>query len=115
MAVGYIIKKDISRARIEQTVQEDKLKKRLKENEIKRVNINKRKNMQKEILEIIDKGVDNPKDIIDKLKEKYPDVVDEIEKVKVTMPNGEKIGRLTVQILDKIKSRKLAQKEDEGR
>ena len=53
---------------------------------------------------------------IEILKEKYPDVVEEMEKVIITMPNGEQVGRLTAQILDKIKvKRKSIRKKDEGR
>lgn len=90
---------------------ERNFKERLKANEAKRSFWNQQSKMKKELRQMINNGIYNSKEIIEKLKEKYPDVVEEMENVIITMPNGEQVGRLTAQILDKINiARKSAQK-----
>ena len=93
-----------------------KLKKGLEEEKAKSSFCNQQRKMRKELRQMINNGIYNPKEIIEKLKEKYPKVVEEMEKVIITMPNGEQVGRLTAQILDKINTaRKSARENDEGR
>lgn len=129
MAREYIYTKYAKNRRIEgvsvnKAASERNSKERLKENEAKRSFCNQQRKMKKELEQMINNGIYNPKEIIEKLKEKYPDVVEEMEKVIITMPNGKKMGRLEAQISDKIDTaQKLAQKStqksarenDEGR
>lgn len=116
MAREYIYTKYTKNARIEgvsvnKAASERNFKERLKANEAKRSFWNQQSKMKKELRQMINNGIYNPKEIIEKLKEKYPDVVEEMENVIITMPNGEQVGRLTAQILDKINiARKSAQK-----
>lgn len=116
MAREYIYTKYTKNARIEgvsvnKAASERNFKERLKANEAKRSFWNQQSKMKKELRQMINNGIYNSKEIIEKLKEKYPDVVEEMENVIITMPNGEQVGRLTAQILDKINiARKSAQK-----
>lgn len=121
MARDYIYNKHNKNVRIpglsvNEAASERNLKERLKANEAKRSFGKQQSKLRKEIEQIINNGIYNPKEIIEILKEKYPDVVEEMEKVIITMPNGEQVGRLTAQILDKIKvKQKSIRKKDEGR
>lgn len=121
MARDYIYNKHNKNTRIpglsvNEAASERNLKERLKANEAKRSFGKQQSKLRKEIEQIINNGIYNPKEIIEKLKEKYPKVVEEMEKVIITMPNGEQVGRLTAQILDKINTaRKSARENDEGR
>ena len=121
MAREYIYTKYTKNARIEgvsvnKAASERNFMERLKVNEAKRSFWNQQSKLRKEIEQIINNGIYNPKEIIEILKEKYPEVVEEMEKVIITMPNGEQVGRLTAQILDKIKvKQKSIRKKDEGR
>lgn len=101
---------------VENAEGESRFKERLKVNEAKRSFCNQQNKLKKEIEKMINDGIYNSKEIIEILKEKYPDVVKEKEKVIITMPNGEQVGRLTAQILDKINvKQKSIRKKDEGR
>lgn len=121
MARDYIYNKHNKNVRIPGLSVSDaerasKLKEGLEEEKAKRSFWNQQSKLSKEIEQIINNGIYNPKEIIEILKEKYPDVVEEMEKVIITMPNGEQVGRLTAQILDKIKvKQKSIRKKDEGR
>lgn len=125
MAREYIYTKYTKNARIEgvsvnKAASERNFKERLKANEAKRSLGNQQSKLKKEIEKMINNGIYNPKEIIEKLKEKYPDVVEEMEKVIITMPNGKKMGRLEAQISDKIdtaqkSTQKSARENDEGR
>ena len=113
MARDYMFTKSarITGISVDNAIGERNFKERLKANEAKRSFCNQQGKLKKEIEQIINNGIYNPKEIIEILKEKYPDVVEEKEKVIITMPNGEQVGRLTAQILDKINTaRELAQK-----
>ncbi len=121
MARDYIYNKHNKNMKIpglsvSEVASERNLKERLKANEAKRSFWNQQSKLKKEIEKMINDEIYNPKEIIEILKEKYPDVVEEMEKVIITMPNGEQVGRLTAQILDKIKvKQKSIRKKDEGR
>lgn len=121
MAREYIYTKYTKNARIEgvsvnKAASERNFMERLKENEAKRSFCNQQNKLKKEIEKMINDEIYNPKEIIEILKEKYPEVVEEMEKVIITMPNGEQVGRLTAQILDKINvKQKSIRKKDEGR
>lgn len=107
MAREYIYTKYTKNARIEgvsvnKAASERNFMERLKVNEAKRSFCNQQNKLKKKIEKMINDEIYNPKEIIEILKEKYPEVVEEMEKVIITMPNGEQVGRLTAQILDKI-------------